>query len=160
MKKNLMITALVIALIFATYSIDIWADDSGGATKAPVTKIVEEEMAASDADDDVVYEPETCIRFLGTTGSLAAVRLYSTTEIRKTSLYDLYTIEKKDGVWVKKAFIRSVEMPAAVHTRSGKYKYYSDIVKIEWLSQGYVYQLIPHQKGNHHRSVPFWRKSD
>ena len=106
----------------------------------------------------VKVEPETCIKVLGVIGSRATVRLYSTTKLDEPSYYDLYTIEKKDGRWAKKAYIRSIEVPSAKETRTGKYRYYSDVVLLEWLSKGHVYQVIPHEEGNNHSSVPFWVK--
>lgn len=102
------------------------------------------------------YEPETCIEIMQINGSEATVRLFSTTEIKQESNYDLYLIEKKDGEWERHAYIRTINMPAADKIRNGKYRYYSDAVKVEWLSGDTIYQLIPHDEDHNHSSVPFW----
>lgn len=153
MKKIIMVAVLMLVLAGTVYGINTMDNASDEAMKTTAI------TAAEDAEnhEDVTYAPETCVKVLRVIGSRAAVRVYSTTEITEPISYDLYTIKKKNGKWTRRAYIRTIEVPAVDNTRSGKYSYYSDTVRLDWLSEGHVYQLIPREKGNNHSSLPFWR---
>ena len=151
MKKIILATVILVLMACTAYGITTW-------DRSPETS---QKKAAVTAEKAVVSEtqgPETCIGVLRMMGSKAAVRMYSTTLISEPSKYDLYVIEKADGAWHKKAYIRTIELPPTNNTREGKYKYYSENIRIDWLQKGRVYQLIPQADGNNHSSVPFWRK--
>ena len=105
-----------------------------------------------------LYDPETRIKIMKVNGSEATVVMFSTTELEEDTYYDLYVIEKRDGVWERSAYIRTIQMPATKKFREGKYRYYSDAVKIEQLSDKTIYQLIPHNEEINHCSVPFWTR--
>ena len=156
-RRLLSVVILILLLLVAgvlrfeqAKSLDVTSDEEN-------TKTVQETDGSVKAENQLTeYEPETCIKIMRINGSEATVILFSTIEIKEDSNYDLYVIEKKDGEWVRHAYIRTISMPAADKTRSGKYRYYSDAVKVEWLSEGTIYQLIPHDEDNNHSSVPFW----
>lgn len=118
--------------------------------------------AASDSGEEPdlleLYDPETRIKIMKVNGSEATVVMFSTTELEEDTYYDLYVIEKRDGVWERSAYIRTIQMPATKKFREGKYRYYSDAVKIGQLSDRTIYQLIPHNEENNHSSVPFWTR--
>ena len=118
--------------------------------------------AASDSGEKPalleLYDPETRIKIMKVNGSEATVVMFSTTELEEDTYYDLYVIEKRDGVWERSAYIRTIQMPATKKFREGKYRYYSDAVKIGQLSDKTIYQLIPHNEENNHSSVPFWTR--
>ncbi len=156
-SRPLSIVILILLLLLAgilrfeqAISTGLFAD----AEEATTEQVVDEPAKAE--KELAEYEPETCIKIMRINGSEATVRLFSTTEIKEESNYDLYVIEKKDGEWVKHAYIRSISMPAADRTRNGKYRYYSDSINVEWLSEDTIYQLIPHDEDSNHSSVPFW----
>ena len=109
-------------------------------------------------DQEAEYEPETRIKIMNINGSEATVVLFSTTELEEGRNYDLYAIEKRDGEWVRDSYIRTIHIPSAEKTRKGKYRYYSDAVSVDWLTEGTIYQLVPHDEGNNHSSVPFWTR--
>ena len=118
--------------------------------------------AASDSGEKPdlleLYDPETRIKIMKVNGSEATVVMFSTTELEEDTYYDLYVIEKRDGVWERSAYIRTIQMPATKKFREGKYSYYSDAVTIGQLSDKTIYQLIPHNEKNNHSSVPFWTR--
>jgi len=101
--------------------------------------------------------PELAVHIDNVEKSTAKVRLYSTEKITEGVDYDLYTIEKENGKWIKKAYIRTITLPKANKEREGKYKYCSKVYKVEHLAKGYVYTLAPTQEKAHF-SKPFWRK--
>lgn len=157
MKRIIIAAVMLMVLACTAYGITECDRPAEGGQK-PLAAVTEETEATEMTGASYTGEPETCVTIARVGGSRAAVRLYSTTRISEPSYYDLYTIEKEDGVWQKKAYIRTVEFPSTVNTREGKYQYYTENVRIDWLQKGHVYQLIPQAEGNHHSSVPFWRK--
>ena len=142
-RRVLSVLIIILLLLFAGILRFEQASSADVASDAEATKLIN-------------YEPETCIKIMRLNGSEATVMLFSTTKLTEASNYDLYVIEKNEGEWVRDAYIRTIQMPAADKTRNGKYRYYSDAVKVEWLSEGTIYQLIPHDEDNNHSSVPFW----
>ena len=135
------------------------AEESSSSEAGELSKDAE---AASDSAEKPalleLYDPETRIKIMKVNGSEATVVMFSTTELEEDTYYDLYVIEKRDGVWERSAYIRTIQMPATKKFREGKYSYYSDAVKIGQLSDKTIYQLIPHNEEINHCSVPFWTR--
>ena len=156
-RRVLSVLIIILLLLFAGILRFEQARSADVASDAEATKTEQENDSSSTSDNKLInYEPETCIKIMRLNGSEATVMLFSTTKLTEASNYDLYVIEKNEGEWVRDAYIRTIQMPAADKTRNGKYRYYSDAVKVEWLSEGTIYQLIPHDEDNNHSSVPFW----
>ena len=100
---------------------------------------------------------EVYIQVFTNNSGQAWARTYSVKKQKQNVYYSLYIVKKEKGKWVQKTYVRSILMPRADKKRKGKYRYVSDYVEeIEWLKNGRIYQLIPHDK-NYHKSKPFWK---